>query len=386
MVNNNDCLSTFLSYGPLWLVCFLTLSAWANEYKFCWLSLMYPVDTQPGIIIPLGAYVWYIGLFLMVISALVKVIWVVAWIQALVMTWFCDEDWRPTENATNKIIMQADARLWIFATPDGDVPYHEGHLPRECPFDCPVDPSDRVYHCHRFGRCLPVYDHFCPYIQATVYLRTMKPYCFILVFLPLDAVLSFIVSIIAAGMQSTSFNVPFAASVASSCVVIFLILLANSPENLQRLVWRGQVVPEIREDAEGQKKWSIAFKYMDGGEWKLRLVPFDRNNYWDLGPFENFRQVFGQHWWQWPFSFWTPQRVANYGRYEHGDLPFANFVRQEYGDFIAQRLQRFVTDSLAIPTAPSNTLGSPLARVQANSQISGHIRRRTQGHSNSHGT
>ncbi|KAI5864846.1 hypothetical protein GGS23DRAFT_595538 [Durotheca rogersii] len=207
------------------------------------------------------------------------------------------------ENSSTKFIMQADVRWWISASVRGDVPFVDGRLPRRCRLSrdrCPYDLSDRVYHCSRFGRCLPVYDHFCPSIQSTVYLRAMKPYCSLLVFLPLDAVFFFVVSTAAAGMSSTPLNIPISSSVASSCVILFLVLLSNSPMNLRRLLWENQVWPELKEDLEsGGRKWVIAFKHDIEGERKLRLIiDFDQNNYWNLGPSGNFRQVFGRNWWQ----------------------------------------------------------------------------------------
>ncbi|KAI0177418.1 hypothetical protein BJ166DRAFT_506912 [Pestalotiopsis sp. NC0098] len=51
---------------------------------------------------------------------------------------------------------------------------------------CDRESSDRVYHDARSGRCLPVFDHFCEWLCIAVYLRTIKPYLYVLALLPVD--------------------------------------------------------------------------------------------------------------------------------------------------------------------------------------------------------
>lgn len=60
-----------------------------------------------------------------------------------------------------------------------------------------------MYHCTKLGRCLPVYDHYCPFLKVTVYLRTIKAYLYLLILLPLDVVLSFVVSAVALARYQT---------------------------------------------------------------------------------------------------------------------------------------------------------------------------------------
>ncbi|OTA96238.1 hypothetical protein M434DRAFT_28101 [Hypoxylon sp. CO27-5] len=181
------------------------------------------------------------------------------------------------------------------------------------------------------GHCFPVYDHYCDYLRTTVYLRTMKPYCFVLFFLPLDACYSFAVSVAALCDPSTRWTAPFAASIIFSSLAVFFVLMMNSPDVLKRLVWKNCVGPEICEE-----RWTLTFKYWDRYGTRLLLHKFEKNP-WDLGPKENFRQVFGKHWWMWLFFWWNPERVSRYGNYVDRDLPYANFVTTEFTDQIMSK-------------------------------------------------
>ncbi|KAI0116090.1 hypothetical protein F4776DRAFT_666665 [Hypoxylon sp. NC0597] len=205
------------------------------------------------------------------------------------------------------------------------------------------------------GRCFSVYDHYCNYLRTTVYLRTMKPYCFVLFFLPLDAVYSFAVSMAALCDPSTRWTAPFAASIVFSSLAIFFVLMMKSPYLFKRLVWKNCVGPEICE-----ARWTLAFKYQERCGTRLLLHNFEKNP-WDLGPKENFRQVFGQHWWIWLFFWWNPERVSRYGNYSDRDLPYANFVTTEFMDQIMSNLISVVIN----PPVPSSTLEEGPSRRQS---------------------
>ena len=64
-----------------------------------------------------------------------------------------------------------------------------------------------------------MYDHFCDFIQVAVYLRTMKAYLFVLVFLPLDASFSIAISIYAL-IRNHRVDIAVTAILAA-CLVIF---------------------------------------------------------------------------------------------------------------------------------------------------------------------
>ncbi|KAI1100785.1 hypothetical protein F4804DRAFT_348210 [Jackrogersella minutella] len=387
----------FLSLGPLWLFLFLTLAPYANDYKFCWLSLMAPQDTDLGFDNPVNPGHWYLGLCLVLVSACLKVNWFGSLLQILITTRLCDRHWKPPKNPSSKRIMQADPAEWDTALPGGRLVYHEGRRPRRCPFGCDFDLSDRMYHCTAMRRCFPVYDDYCKHLRSTVYLRTMKPYCFVLFFLPLDAIYSFAVSLVAICQFYTRWTVPFVGSIVSCSLAVTFFLLINSPANLKRLVWENCVGPEL----DGGQ-WTLAFKYQERLGPRLRLHDFEKNP-WDLGPKENFRQVFGQHWWMWLFFWWTPERVSQYGSYVDRDLPYADYVIRRLSEDI---MERMTSVSIDLPVPSSIHEGGPSRRQstlpdtdhhsqrRSNNTSTSHVdvfirhqrgdRRQTQGHSSSH--
>ncbi|KAI1249438.1 hypothetical protein MGN70_009051 [Eutypa lata] len=96
---------------PLWISLYLLGTTWANLYHFCWCGLIHPPEEsdlsqdfgfglQSSVNLPLG-------LSILVISAFLKAVWFGAWVQALVITWFCDRKWRSPTSSKN--IMQIDA-------------------------------------------------------------------------------------------------------------------------------------------------------------------------------------------------------------------------------------------------------------------------------------
>ncbi|KAI0836457.1 hypothetical protein F5Y06DRAFT_305224 [Hypoxylon sp. FL0890] len=348
------CSGVFLSFGPLWLPLFVVIVPYGNDYSFCWLFLMSPQKTDFGFFPDTSPANWYIGLCLILISAFLKINWFGAWLQIFITTRFCDRHWKPPADSSNKRIMQADRATWDYALPSGRLIYAEG-TPRRCPKGCDFDLSDRVYHCTVKGHCFPLYDHYCEWLHATVYLRTMKPYCFVLFFLPLDAVYSFAVSMAALCNPSTRWTAPFVASAIASSLAVFYVLIDNSPDNLKRLVWKNWVGPE-----RGGRFWTLAFKYQESEGTRLRLHNFEKNP-WDLGLKENFRQVFGQHWWMWLFFWWSPERVSRYGHYGDRDLPYADFVTREFTDQVMPTLTSVAID----PPAPSSIRGERASRLQS---------------------
>ncbi|KAI0377365.1 hypothetical protein F5Y04DRAFT_285003 [Hypomontagnella monticulosa] len=374
----------FLAFGPLWLVLFLLLATYANDYLLAWLTLMAPQDTGVGFVDNNPA-TWYIGICMILVSATLKANWFLAWLDVFITCRIRDRKWTPPGDPSTKRIMQADHSMWASASLGGRCAYEPGRRPRRCPSGCTFDLTDRVYHCTRMDRCLPLYDHYCAYIQSSVYLRTVKPYCFILVFLPLDVVYSFAVSLTAICHPSTRWTAPFVASIISASILVLLVALANTFDGLRRLVWDNSLTPE-----RGEALRTIAFKYQDDSGFYLRLYEFFNCNPWHLGPRENFRQVFGQHWWMWPFFWWQPERVSRYGTYEDCDLPYAEVVRLKYTNSAAPRMTGVAID----PPAPSAARGGPSRNRQPTSSTSDielgsilnprGIRQRTQGHSSSH--
>ena len=91
--------------------------------------------------------------------------------------------------------------------------------------------------------CLPVYDHFCTWLKAAVYLRTMKAYVYLLVFMPLDAVFSLIISTVA--MSRYGVNVlPFTLSIIVSAMMVAFCSVNWTHQKLRLLAFHNCVNPE----------------------------------------------------------------------------------------------------------------------------------------------
>lgn len=98
-----------LDWSPLWMFVYLVVSSWAIDYHFCWRILIAPTDNQ----VHWGATTdsnLALGISLLVISVLFKFNWVGAWVQALIVTWFCDKHWTPPSTCRN--IMQVEGTNW----------------------------------------------------------------------------------------------------------------------------------------------------------------------------------------------------------------------------------------------------------------------------------
>lgn len=118
--------------------------------------------------------------------------------------------------------------------------------PRGCPVnnsDCARCMSDRVYHCTRFGRCLPVYDHFCPILHVTVYLRTIKAYLHTLIFLPLDAVITWALAL--TGMLGwTRGYYQYAVTLLLTTILLVHQVIVWAPDKFWLLACRNCIAPE----------------------------------------------------------------------------------------------------------------------------------------------
>ncbi|CAJ2511360.1 Uu.00g069850.m01.CDS01 [Anthostomella pinea] len=229
----------------LWVIAYAAMSLYAINYHLCWLSLMTPAETTS--------------------------------LQA-------DED------IEEHGLRDSQGRLrW-------DVFYR----PRQCQKqNCDKKQSDRVFHCTRFRRDLPVYDQFCTYTGTFVYLRTIKPYLYMLFFLVVDALSTLSVCIVAMTKYSVWSLAPFIGSVIVTAVVlvkyVFMMFMVK--------------------DADG-----IPYS---------QCHKFDENP-WNLGVKRNLLQVFGRSPWEWIFFFLQPERVHSYGNEEVSDLPFNDAVLAFY--------------------------------------------------------
>ncbi|RYO96953.1 hypothetical protein DL766_001241 [Monosporascus sp. MC13-8B] len=241
----------FAHSSPLLMVFFLVLSSWANLYHLCWRHLVHPLDTSVELGVQFSSN-RAAGLALLIMSTLLKATWLGAWVQILVITWFCDP----------------------------------------------------------------------------VYLRTIKAYLYVAVFLPVDAVFSLAVSVYALANHQVP-AAPFASSVIMGAILAMLVSLMLTYDRIWFLAFKNVIGPERLTRA-----WLLGFKYDERSETRLHLQTFEGRHPWDLGISENLHQVLGRHWWQWLFFWWQPERVSHYGKYAGRDLPYADWVIRYRTDFL----------------------------------------------------
>ncbi|KAI1810354.1 hypothetical protein GGS20DRAFT_204633 [Poronia punctata] len=325
-------------YGPYWLVAFLGLSLFAVNYCYCWAELMVFRENQLGYDTISDNSRWWLGLSLFIVSLLLKAWWVGSWLTTLAYTWIWYKEFRPPTPPSRKTIMQVDLRRMVIA-PTGDAGlFNEGSIPRPCYRGCRFERngesrpwlSDRAYHCGVLGQCLPLYDHFCPYIRVAVYLHTLKAYLNMTLFLILDALFTMTVSIVSMATSKHWDSIfIFAITVLVAGPVIMNVAGEGFTERLVMMVFKNEIYSEKgRSNVDGELHY-LVFKVREhgpNGGWTVRLHKF-RNNPWDLGLRENVRQALGP-WWQWPLFWIQPERVTRYGKYAGWDLPFGKHVLQ----------------------------------------------------------
>ncbi|RYP05260.1 hypothetical protein DL764_003921 [Monosporascus ibericus] len=330
----------FAHSSPFLMVCFLVLSPWANIYHLCWTRLINPSNKSFdfGVV---SASNRTVGFTLLVMSTLLKATWFGAWVQILVITWFCDRKWKP--QMSSRDIMQVDWNIWqdtMESSRGRWIPYEE-------------------------GRDLPVYDHYCAFLNAAVYLRTIKPYLYVAVFLQVDAVFSLAVSVFALANYQVP-AVPFAISVIMEALLAMLGSLMLTYDRIWFLAFKNLVGPERLTPA-----WVLGFKYDERGETRLHLQRFEGRDPWDLGISENLHQVLGRHWWQWVFFWWQPERVFLYGRYRGRDLPYADWVIRYRTDFLMVPLVHAAIDD-GSGASPSHGQAPVYRRLQRSTRSSSH--------------
>lgn len=174
-----------------------------------------------------------------------------------------------------------------------------------------------------------MYDHYCGFLKTAIYLRTIKPYLYVLVFLPLDAFLSLSISCFALARYKV-LAIPFATIVILSAILMAWTCFKFTQGKIRHLGFKNCVYAEAKENM----RWYLAFKYTERGETRLHVKVFYHRSPFDLGITANLSHVLGRHWWQWLLFFARPERVHRYGHYHDRDLPYADWVNDYRTDFL----------------------------------------------------
>ncbi|KAF7514810.1 hypothetical protein G7054_g14983 [Neopestalotiopsis clavispora] len=321
----------FGTLGPLWLILYLGFSSFSVFYFYCHLFLLDQpehavFDFAPAPVYANPAAGWAITVFL----AFLKFYWFGSWVMALTITHFMDRDWLPHTRC--KTIMQGGTGF----PPRTTARWEPNVRPRICP------------------RCLPIFDHYCPWLLVSVYSRTIKAYLYTLLFLFFDILGTFVVIVMALTTPSARSIGPFVATGVFALVVLIFGVFMWGPSQWWHLALNNEVYFEHRNPK--QPKF-LAFKVTQGGRDFLYFDDFVGNP-WDRGYMNNLRQVLGSSWWMWLMFWWQPERVARYGRYEPDiDLPFSDEIWAQRNQVIASFSERrlaaqFWSGSTAPPPRP----------------------------------
>ncbi|KAI4601141.1 hypothetical protein KJ359_012328 [Pestalotiopsis sp. 9143b] len=257
----------------------------------------------------------------------------------------------------------------LITTPD----YKAGDLrvwePTKRPRMCNMrdrESSDRVYHDDRSGRCLPVFDHFCEWLCIAVYLRTMKPYLYVLALLPVDL---FATSILIVVALTTS---PMGTTPARFFAIIALPVLLLAVVCAKSSLTQWKHIAFWNETRHQPRRELLAYKITFLNDRHFSYIYETEGNPWDLGQAENIRQVLGSKWWMWLLFFWQPERVAKYGRYKPAfDLPFSVNVLQMRGTILTYANEPVPVARPTLSEAPTTTRAQGRRRASASSPSHG---------------
>lgn len=92
-----------------------------------------------------------------------------------------------------------------------------------------------MYHCERLGRCLPLFDHYSPFLKVVVYLRTIKAYVTLCNYVFYDAGWSVLLSMV--GIASyPAYSGYFVATILVSFIMLSCLSQAGVFSTVRRLV------------------------------------------------------------------------------------------------------------------------------------------------------
>ncbi|RYP63988.1 hypothetical protein DL769_006814 [Monosporascus sp. CRB-8-3] len=295
----------FLNFSWLWLILHTALSTYTLSYEYAWRRLM-----DPSIESHIGLYhgsTYSLGLLIIVLPAVLKVAWISCWLPCLYYTWLRDRSW--TSGSTTKIIMQANRNYGTSPSAPRDA---AGNLtvgvsgrPRTCP-KCHKRCGDRVYHEDQSNRCLPLFDHFCRFMMISVYLRTIKLYLYMLIFLPLDLIVTLAFASLATSQSTGRSALMFCVPIICASPVLIEVVIENAIAQWYLLAWKNQLHGEGR-------SVTLVFKVRVRHQRTiLHCKQYDNMNPWDLGYKENIKQALGETWLVRLCPWIPPARVRNY--------------------------------------------------------------------------
>lgn len=165
--------------------------------------------------------------------------------------------------------------------------------------------ADRTYHCYKtINRCLPFYDHFCPYFQGPLFQHNAKYYVHFTTFLLLHILFLLACTIFA-------FTKPQLRTWFTwSWVVLVLPVMSFLSALLVRNMWLEFFFLGTTDKEDIEYYRFVRFRHA-GFESTWKFYTEDKTtNPWNLGFWGNFRLIMGDSWWKW-FLFWTASPVRH---------------------------------------------------------------------------
>ncbi|RYP90475.1 hypothetical protein DL770_003386 [Monosporascus sp. CRB-9-2] len=296
----------FLNFSRLWLILHTALSTYTLSYEYAWRRLMDDSSIESSVGLYNGSN-HSTGLLIIVLSALLKLAWISCRPPCLYYTWWKDRNW--TSGSTTKLIMQANRNYGTSHSAPrdsaGNLTVGVSGRPRTCP-KCHMRCGDRVYHDDQSNRCRPLFDHFCKFIRISVYLRTIKLYLYMLIFLPLDLIVTLAFASFATSQSTGRSALMFCVPIICASPVLIEVVLENAIAQWYLLAWKNQLHGEGR-------SVTLVFKVRVRHQRTiLHCKQYDNMNPWDLGYKENFKQALGETWLVRLCPWIPPARVRNY--------------------------------------------------------------------------
>ncbi|KAI1268046.1 hypothetical protein F5Y18DRAFT_277418 [Xylariaceae sp. FL1019] len=324
-------IAAFLNWGPLWLTLYLLASTFATDYHYAYSTLIFPHEDVSQFGIPTSTRASAAGIVIITISSVLKMMFLGSWGYALWLTWFSAPRWSPSIHRLSPAIGQASSQVFAHVLEFGVLPetvrlsWHEGEPFWKCPIpECSngrEGTTDRCYHSKRLNRCLPCYNHYCPWIKVAVYLHTLKPYMSLQIWLVLDIVFSIAVSI--KSLVDSPVYVALHVAFLLGGIMIAILAVNTLQQQFLTQILRNELAFEKGSRVNPRVMFNtrlVAFKVAKRrDEFDIRLKHFPDRSPWDYGFLENCYHTLGPFW-QWPLFWIQPDRVRYYRK--HGRFQF----------------------------------------------------------------
>jgi hypothetical protein len=234
-----------------------------------------------------------VGIVLLVIHKGVVTYWVAALVYCLYMAhWVARRRDRVYLPPVDRYLVQVDG---------------PGSTVRRFCSVCEIFQDERAYHCGIVGRCLPMFDHTCPWWQGPVFRDNTKAYLNFLLFLSLHT--AFCTAFGIYGIAKKKYQ----NAMAGTLVVSFAgFLLASG-------LFRHFVLELVLRNRTGQESdqreifFFVSAENRFEGELVWEASRDVDGNPWHLGWRENMRLVLGP-WWSW-LAFWKSTPIMQLDEY-----------------------------------------------------------------------